>query len=72
MILPTGFVVAVFTMLSIVLVLHGTRVFTVDYWSLIWRQALLFWLLGFVVSLVAAFSIVVYCKRHQRHETHMA
>ena len=79
MILPTGFVVGVFTMLSILLVIHGARVFTADYWILIWQQFLLFWLglwlLGFAVSLLAAFSIVVYYKRqqrHERHDTHMA
>jgi len=76
MTLPTGFVVGVFTMLLILLVINGARVFTADYWILIWQQFLFFWLglwlSGFVVSLLAAFSIVVYYKRNQRDETHMA
>jgi len=76
LILPTGLVVDVFTMLSGLLVIHGTRVFTANYWVLIWQQFLMFWLglwlLGFVISLLAAFSVVVYYKRQQRYDKHMA
>jgi hypothetical protein len=75
-VLPTGFVVAVMTTMSGSLVVHGTRVFTADYWSLVWHQWLLvwlgLWLLGFVVSLLAVFGIVVYYKRQQKDYTHMA
>jgi len=75
-VLPTGFIVAVMTMMSGSLAVHGMRVFTADYWSLVWHQWFLvwlgLWLLGFVVSLLAGFGIVVYFKKQQKDDTHMA
>jgi hypothetical protein len=71
MVLPVGFFVSIFTVATGLLILHGTRVFTVDYWSWAWRQTpmLWFWMLGLIISLIVAFDIVVYSKefREMKH-----
>lgn len=71
-VLPAGFVVAVVTMMSGCFVVHGTRVFMVNYWQEWWTAWLRLWSLGFLVSLLVALAFVAYYKKLQRDNAHTA
>jgi hypothetical protein len=76
LVFPAGLVIAIFTMFCGFLVVDGMKVFTADFWIAMWQWRIPWlglWLLGFAVSMLVAFGIVVYYRRQQqRDDTHMA